>query len=202
MRMMHIVAVTGAIGGLTAVLFGVLLAPVMARETSSGTPLVEPPAPGDLNMQFTLTSPVFTEGEAIPRKYTVDGADVSPPLAWQHPPRQTRSLALICDDPDAPMGVWVHWVLYSIPADADILPEAVPPKRELPNGARQGLNDFKNIGYNGPAPPPGPAHRYVFTLYALDAPLTLAPGARKADVLQAMEGHVLAEAVLTGLYQR
>ena len=153
-------------------------------------------------MNFQLTSTVFEEGADIPRKYTVDGTDTSPPLAWINPPRQTQRFVLICDDPDAPMGAWVHWILYNIPADADMLPEAVPPKRELPNGARQGLNDFKKLGYNGPAPPPGPAHRYVFKLYALDTALNLAAGATKAELLEAIQGHILAEAQLTGMYGR
>jgi hypothetical protein len=149
-----------------------------------------------------LTSPAFADGAAMPRRLTADGDDVSPPLAWAGVPPGTRSLALICDDPDAPVGTWVHWVLYGLPGDLAALPEAVPPAERLAGGGRQGLNDFGRVGYGGPAPPRGRGHRYVFTVYALDAAVDLEPRATKAALLQAMSGHTLGEGRLTGIYQR
>ncbi len=149
-----------------------------------------------------LTSPAFAEGQSIPRKYTCDGADISPALQWRGVPVPTRSVALICDDPDAPAGTWVHWVLYGLPAEMRELPADMPTAETLPNGARQGMNDFGRIGYGGPCPPPGKPHRYFFKLYALDTTLPLMPRATRADLVQAMEGHVLAEAQAMGIYQR
>ncbi|NUM73118.1 YbhB/YbcL family Raf kinase inhibitor-like protein [candidate division KSB1 bacterium] len=148
-----------------------------------------------------LKSLVFDAGGSIPKKYTCDGPDLSPPLIWNTVPDRTQSLALICDDPDAPMGVWVHWVIFNLPADARELPEGVPPQKMLPNGAKQGLNDFRRIGYGGPCPPSG-EHRYFFKLFALDAKLDLEAGAKKADLLKAMEGHILSESKLMGKYRR
>jgi len=157
---------------------------------------------GGGKMDIRLTSTAFTGGGTIPRKHTCDGSDVSPPLAWDNVPGGTKSFALICDDPDAPMGTWVHWVLFNLPADTRSLAEAVPPDKELPNGARQGTNDFRKIGYGGPCPPPGKPHRYFFKLYALDTVLDLPAGSTKAQVVKAMEGHVLAEGQLMGKYGR
>lgn len=154
---------------------------------------------GDEMME--LKSLVFDAGGSIPKKYTCDGPDLSPPLIWNTVPDRTQSLALICDDPDAPMGVWVHWVIFNLPADARELPEGVPPQKMLPNGAKQGLNDFRRIGYGGPCPPSG-EHRYFFKLFALDAKLDLEAGAKKADLLKAMEGHILSESKLMGKYRR
>lgn len=156
---------------------------------------------GGNKMDIRVTSTAFTDGGTIPQKYTCDGADVSPPLAWDNVPEGTKSFALICDDPDAPMGTWVHWVLFNLPADTHNLPEAVPPDKELSNGARQGTNDFRKIGYGGPCPPSG-THRYYFKLYALDTLLDLPAGVSKAQLLKAMEGHVLAEGQLMGRYSR
>ncbi len=156
----------------------------------------------DTAMTIQLTSPVFEDGEAIPRKHTCDAEDVSPPLAWSHMPEGAKSTALICDDPDAPMGTWVHWVLYDLPAEVTALPEAVPMTDRLDNGAKQGTTDFDRIGYGGPCPPAGKPHRYFFKLYALDKMLGLEPGATKSELLSAMEGHVLAEGRLMGTYQR
>ena len=154
-------------------------------------------------MAFTLTSTAFRDGAAIPVKHTCDGVDVSPPLAWSDAPAGTRSFAFIADDPDAPAGAWVHWLLYNLPAAVSELPENVAKVESLDlGGARQGRNDFRRPGYGGPCPPPGPAHRYVFTLYALDAPLTLKAGAQRKDVETAMEGHVLGSAQLMGTYAR
>jgi len=153
-------------------------------------------------MAFQIKSAAFEANGNIPRKYTCDGPDVSPPLAWTDPPARTQSLSLIMDDPDAPVGTWVHWVLYDLPADTRTLPESVPKDRELASGAKQGVNDFRRIGYGGPCPPPGPAHRYFFKLYALDAKTNLKPGASKAELLRAMEGRILAQAELIGRYGR
>lgn len=148
-----------------------------------------------------ITSSAFEEGKFIPSKYTCDGADVSPPLKWSNAPQNTKTFALICDDPDAPVGTWVHWVLYNIPATITELPEGVPSDKTLSNGAIHGINDFKKYGYGGPCPPSG-THRYYFKIYALDTELKLAPGAKKSDVEKAMEGHILAKGELMGRYKR
>jgi Raf kinase inhibitor-like YbhB/YbcL family protein len=154
-------------------------------------------------MAFLLTSAAFKDGATIPGKYTCDGVDVSPPLAWSGAPAGTRGFALIADDPDAPGGTWVHWVLYHLPAEVSELPENIAKVESLDlGGARQGRNDFRRPGYGGPCPPPGPAHRYFFKLYALDTRLELKAGAQKKDVEAAMEGHVLGSAQLMGTYAR
>jgi hypothetical protein len=154
---------------------------------------------GETKME--LKSLVFEAGSMIPKPYTCDGQNISPPLAWITVPNNTKSLALICDDPDAPIGTWVHWVIFNLPADLKELPERIPAQKTLPNGAKQGINDFRKIGYGGPCPPSG-EHRYFFKLYALDAMLALKAGATKTDLLQAMEGHVLDESKLMGKYRR
>jgi Raf kinase inhibitor-like YbhB/YbcL family protein len=154
-------------------------------------------------MAFSLASTAFQEGAAIPVPYTCDGADVSPPLAWSGAPAGTRTFALIADDPDAPAGTWVHWVLYNLPAATAQLPENVAKIESLDlGGARQGRNDFRHPGYRGPCPPPGTAHRYVFKLYALDTVLTLKAGAQKKDVEDATQGHILGSTQLMGTYAR
>ncbi len=149
-----------------------------------------------------LTSTAFSEGEPIPAKYTCDQKDVSPPLKWTGAPAGTKSFALIADDPDAPVGTWVHWVVYDLPATSAELPEDSPKGQYLPGGARQGLNDFRRLGYGGPCPPPGKPHRYFFKLYALDTVLDLKPGLSKKDLERAMDKHVLAQAQLMGTYKR
>ncbi|MBX7210757.1 MAG: YbhB/YbcL family Raf kinase inhibitor-like protein [Verrucomicrobiaceae bacterium] len=149
-----------------------------------------------------LTSTAFQNGASIPAKFTGDGADVSPALAWSDAPVGTKSLALICDDPDAPLGTWVHWVLWSLPACTTSLPEAAEKIKALPPGAEQGKNDFGKLDYGGPAPPRGKPHRYFFKLYALDTQVTLKPGSKKKALVKAMEGHILAEAEWMGTYQR
>lgn len=151
-----------------------------------------------------ISSPAFSDGGPIPRAHTCDGADLSPPLTWTNVPDGTQSLALIMDDPDAPGGTFVHWVLYGLPPATSGLPSGVPTEAELkkPVTARQGTNDFRKTGYGGPCPPPGPAHRYLFTLYALREVPNVPAGATKAVLLEAMEGKVLAEAVVTGKYGR
>ena len=157
---------------------------------------------GTKNMTIQVTSTAFAEGRGIPVKYTCDGQEISPPLQWSNAPMNTQSFALIADDPDAPVGTWVHWVIYDLPANTTELAENTPKSEQLPNGARQGVNDFNRPGYGGPCPPPGKPHRYFFKLYALDRMLDLKPGATKKDLLKAMEGHVLGEGQLMGMYQR
>ena len=153
-------------------------------------------------MKLDLTSTAFAEGAAIPKQHTGDGKDASPALRWSDPPGQTKSFALICDDPDAPRGTWVHWVLYNLPADSRELSEGVPTSAILDNGAKQGKNDFGTFGYGGPAPPKGKPHRYFFKLYAVDTMLDLPAGATKEQLLAAMKGHIVAEGQLMGRYQR
>ena len=153
-------------------------------------------------MAFELTSRAFAPGQTIPQKHTCDGRDVSPPLAWSEPPAGTAGFALIADDPDAPMGTWVHWVIFDMPAESRGLPEGVTPREALPDGARQGVNDFGRVGYGGPCPPPGKPHRYFFRLYALDRPLGLSPRAPRPQLLEAVRAHSLGEASLMGTYGR
>jgi hypothetical protein len=153
-------------------------------------------------MSIQLTSSAFGEGSPIPRRYTCDGEDVSPPLKWSGAPQDAKSLALICDDPDAPAGTWVHWVLYGIPPTVAELPEGVPASEVVLGGAQQGVNDSRGVGYSGPCPPRGSPHRYFFKLYALDVELKLKPRASKRDVVSAMQGHILAEGQLMGTYKR
>jgi len=152
-------------------------------------------------MAFHLKTTAFQEGEFIPKEFTCDGQDTSPALSWTDPPAGTKSIAVIVDDPDAPAGTWVHWVLYDLPGEARKLEEGVAKDRQLPSGARQGRNDFGKIGYNGPCPPKGGPHRYFFKLYALDRKTSLKAGANKAELERAMKGHILAEAQVVGLFQ-
>jgi Raf kinase inhibitor-like YbhB/YbcL family protein len=159
----------------------------------------EPKSANEKNMILQITSIAFSESQTIPQKYTCSGSDISPPLSWTQPPPGTKSIALICDDPDAPGGTWVHWVVYNLPPDTVALGENV---ETLPNGAKQGINDFKKSGYNGPCPPPGNPHRYFFKIYALDTQLNLPSGAMKKDLVAAMNNHVLAEGQLMGTFGR
>ena len=158
-------------------------------------------AKGDTAMDINISSAAFKEGEMIPSKYTCDGENISPSLEWTGIPKGTKSIALICDDPDAPRGTWVHWVLFNIPGDVSGLSENIPRHSTLKNGARQGMNDSRQLGYDGPCPPGG-THRYFFKLYALDNMLSLETGATKAQLLKVMEGHILAEGQLMGKYKR
>ena len=151
-------------------------------------------------MQLTSTS--FDEGAPIPAKHTCEDKNVSPPLKWNGVPAEAKSQVLIADDPDAPVGTWVHWVVYDLPASTKELPEDVAKGQYLSGGAKQGLNDFKTLGYGGPCPPPGKPHRYFFKLYALDKQLDLKPGATKRTVEQAMENHIIAHCELMGTYER
>ncbi len=152
-------------------------------------------------MAIIITSTAFREGEPIPSKYTCDGINVSPPLNWGDPPENAESFALIGDDPDAPMGTWVHWVVYNIPVDVREFPENVPSSPTLSSGAVHGINDFRSTGYGGPCPPSG-THRYFFKIYALDTMLKLGPGATKKQLIDAMRDHVLTEGQLMGTYKR
>ena len=152
-------------------------------------------------MKLQLTTTAFSPGQPIPSRHAYDHDDLSPALQWSGIPAAAKSLALICDDPDAPRGTWVHWVLYDLPATTAGLSEGVPKSSELANGAKQGINDYKKIGYGGPCPPPGKPHRYFFKLYALDTKLDLKPGLAKKEVLQAMKAHIIAEGELMGTYK-
>lgn len=149
-----------------------------------------------------LTSSAFEEGQPIPVKFTGDGENISPPLQWSDPPKKTKSFAVICDDPDAPKKIWVHWVLFNIPAEQTELPEGVAKTGTLPDGAKQGKNDFGKLGYGGPAPPPGKPHRYFFKLYALKEMIDLPAGATKAQLEEAMRTHTLNQTSLLGTYVR
>ncbi|HVO42328.1 MAG TPA: YbhB/YbcL family Raf kinase inhibitor-like protein [Aggregatilineales bacterium] len=151
---------------------------------------------------LSLTSSSFAEGQPIPRRFTCDAENVSPSLAWDGVPPNTRSLALIADDPDAPAGTWVHWVIYNIPPTLTGLAEGVPATDSVLAGTAQGTNDFRRIGYGGPCPPAGKPHRYFFKLYALDTTLALKPGATKSELTRAFEGHILAQGQLIGTYKR
>ena len=148
-----------------------------------------------------LKSPAFAHGAPIPPEYTCDGRDVSPPLSVTGVAPGTRSLALVADDPDAPMGTWIHWVAWNIPPGAGALPANLPKKDALQDGTRQGINDFKRAGYGGPCPPSG-THRYFFRLYALDVTLDLPATTTRKDLDRAMRGHILAQAELLGTYSR
>jgi Raf kinase inhibitor-like YbhB/YbcL family protein len=155
-------------------------------------------------MGWSLTSDAFENNAEIPRKHTCDGDDVSPPLKWGQPPEAAKELALICDDPDAPIGTFNHWVIWGMPPELPDLPEAVPKLENPPavGGGMQGKNGFGKLGYGGPCPPRGKPHHYHFTLYALDVAIDLEPGSNKAALLKAMEGHVIAQTELVGVYTR
>ena len=151
--------------------------------------------------KFQLTSTSFEADSALPAKYTCDGTNVSPALAWNEPPAGTQSFALVVDDPDVATKTVIHWLIYDLPPATRALPEGVPTKAKLPDGSRQGKNDHGKIGYSGPCPPPGPAHHYFFKLYALDFQTGLKPKATAADVEKAIKGHILAQAELIARFQ-
>src|SRR4030066_2101551 len=156
---------------------------------------------GGREMKINVGSAAFTEGGMIPKQVTCDGADISPSLSWSTVPEGTKSIAIIVDDPDAPAGTWVHWLVYNLPPDLKGLPENILAKETLANGGLQGMTDVRRIGYGGPCPPSG-THRYIFKVYAVDKLLDLYPRAIKKRLLQAMEGHILAEGELMGKYRR
>ena len=157
---------------------------------------------GGAGVSLELKSPDFTASGNIPKQFTCEGANISPALKWNAPPAATQSFVLIADDPDAPVGTWVHWVVFDLPANLRALPQNFPKNEQLADGSRQGRNDFGKIGYGGPCPPPGKPHRYFFKLYALDAKLNLMPGATKKDVERAMQGHILAQGEYIGRFSR
>lgn len=158
-----------------------------------------PVANGEINME--IKSPAFKSGEMMLPKHTCDDGNFSPPLSWSGIPKEAKSLALICDDPDAPMGTWVHWVIYNMPPLSKGLQEGVLPVESFAHDTKQGITDFKTIGYGGPCPPSG-VHRYFFKLYALDSKLNLPGGATKKELLAAMKGHILAQAEMIGKYEK
>ncbi len=149
-----------------------------------------------------VTSSAFEEGGTIPKQYTGDGPDQSPPLRWSGAGANSKSIAVICDDPDAPRGTWVHWVLWNLPPDTTELKENAATAKALPAAVKQGTNDFRKAGYGGPAPPPGKQHRYFFKIYVLDTMLDLPDGATKQQLEQAMKGHILGQGQLMGKYGR
>ena len=151
---------------------------------------------------FQLKTDAFQPEEEIPINFTCDGKNQLPSLSWQNPPSNTKSFVLIAEDPDAPMGTWVHWVVYDIPSSTLQLAEGIPFLETLPDGSKQGMTDFGRPGYGGPCPPPGKAHRYYFKLYALDSLLNLPLKQTKADLIRSMQGHILAAAQLMGKYKR
>ena len=153
-------------------------------------------------MQLALSSPAFSNAGSIPKKFTCDGADVSPQLAWSETAAATKSFALLVDDPDAPAGNWNHWTAWNLPAASRGLAEGVSQDPRLADGTEQGRNDFGKTGYNGPCPPPGKPHRYYFKLFALDTRLDLKAGSRNRELEAAMKGHVLTQAQWMGTYGR
>jgi hypothetical protein len=153
-------------------------------------------------MPFTISSSAFSNSGTIPKKFTCDGPDVSPPLAWTEAPAATKSFALLVDDPDAPVGNWNHWTMWNIPATLRSLPEGVNKDARLSDGSEQGRNDFGKTGYNGPCPPAGKPHRYYFKLFALDATLELKAGSRKKELGTALKGHILGQTEWMGTYGR
>ena len=183
-----------------------MMALFMTAVTGCGQPpaaedLSAPAEEGGQTMDFRLSSPAFSDGQPIPVKFSCHGEDISPALDWSEPPMGAQTLALIMDDPDAPVGTWIHWVLFSIPANLRGLPEGIAAEPTLADGSRHGNNSWKRVGYGGPCPPSG-THHYVFKLYALDTKLDLSPGSSKEDLLKVMEGHVLAQAQLVGTFSK
>lgn len=191
---------------LAAVLIAAVVAPPGCKRQGASAPIGEAQQKGEPSMPMTITSAAFRDGAPIPARYTGDGANLSPPLAWSGLPPRTVELALVCDDPDAPRAEpWVHWVIYKLPAATPGLPEGIGDDENLssPAGAMQGVTTSGSVGYRGPAPPSGHGtHHYRFHLYALDAALPLQPRLAKERLLEAVRGHVLAEAELVGTYQR
>jgi Raf kinase inhibitor-like YbhB/YbcL family protein len=177
------------------ILAGLLLAGVLGGPSVHGAESGSP-------KKFMLTSSAFQAEAEIARKYTCDGDDISPPLRWENPPAGTKALAMVTDDPDAAGGTWVHWLVYDLSAETKELAEAVSKTEVIAGGAKQGINDFRKVGYGGPCPPPGSTHRYYFKLYALDAATNLKSRATKQQLLDALKAHVLGEAELMGRYRR
>jgi Raf kinase inhibitor-like YbhB/YbcL family protein len=173
--------------------------PAPAEITSPAETQIPQSPVQEVTIAFEIASPAFKNGESIPSDFSCDGRDVSPALAWTEPPSRTQSLALIMDDPDAPIGIWIHWVIFNIPASTRDLKEGTPTDPQLSDGSLQGKTSAGSSGYHGPCPPSG-THRYFFKLYALDTMLSLTANADKKELLAAMEGHILANAELMGTY--
>jgi len=188
---------------LVLVILASLLACSNRTGSSAGTSVTQNQNQNQLQSakDIKLTSTAFKEGESIPHQYTCDGVNVSPPLEWSGVPKSAKTVAMIADDPDAPSGTWVHWILYNLPAENIGMVENLPTGENLKAGGLQGKNDFGNVGYGGPCPPSG-THRYFFKIYALDGELPLKAGATKPEVEKAMEGHVMAQGQLMGTYRR
>jgi Raf kinase inhibitor-like YbhB/YbcL family protein len=175
--------------------FELAICAVVAVAFAAPAVVMQPPDPAK---QLQLTSTAFKNKDPIPSQYTCDGKNVSPPLAWSSAPAGTQSFALIVEDPNAPTGIWTHWILFDLSSDTTELPEDAAPT----GNAQQGMNDFKNKGYGGPCPPGGKPHRYIFKLFALDKMLGLKAGASKKEVEAAMTNHILAQGMLMGTYER
>lgn len=191
-------------GGLAVLVLLTLVLTLTGCNSNSpvDSPLIPVTAPdGAPARSLSLTSPAFAQGQPIPAKYSCQGQDISPPLTWGSLPAGTQSAALIMDDPDAPGGTWVHWVLYNLASSSQGLPEAVPPTLDGPGGSRQGNNSWQKPGYGGSCPPDG-THRYFFKLYALDIMVNLPAGAAKEQLLKAMQGHILGQGELMGTYRK
>lgn len=152
-------------------------------------------------MTFKITSPEFRDGQPLPRRFTCDGMDISPPLNWEDAPAGTISFTLVVNDPDAPTGDWVHWLLFNIPAETHQLAEGIPAEKFLPDGALQGRNSWHQVRYGGPCPPSG-IHHYYFKLYALDCKLKIEGGVERQEIIYGMQGHILAQTQLMGIYSR
>ncbi len=178
-------------------LIGLALILIALNGCGSSRPSQEESAAG-----LQVESGAFRAGEAIPIRHTCDGEDLSPALSWSEPPAGTQSLVVIGDDPDAPVGTWVHWVLFNIPPTTRSLPEGVPATQTVAGVGTHGSNSWRRLGYGGPCPPAGSTHRYYFKVYALDTLLDLAAGADKQAVEKAMKGHILAEGQIMGRYSR
>jgi Raf kinase inhibitor-like YbhB/YbcL family protein len=188
-----------ALGLCCALVLPMMLAPFASCSNAAlSSQAAQDPAPSE----FRISSTAFREGESIPMRFTCKGENASPALSWTEPPNGTRSFALIVEDPDAPGGIWTHWVVYNLPGQLRRMPGNIAKQDQVPGGGLQGLNSFGNTGYGGPCPPPGDAHRYYFRLYALDAMLSLQPGAKRQDVLATAKGHILGETRLMGRFKR
>jgi Raf kinase inhibitor-like YbhB/YbcL family protein len=192
----HIHIDAGLIWRILLLLALLLAAPFLAGCRNHGSSLQA--STGDV---ITLSSASLQDGN-VPKDFTCDGEDQSPVLSWQLPPDNAKALALIVTDPDAGQGTFTHWVIYNLPANTSGLSAGVPKQAQLANGSRQGKTDFDKVGYGGPCPPPGPPHRYVFTLYALDSELDVPAGAPRSLVESAMRGHILAKGELIARYRR
>lgn len=186
---------------ITLLLLMLVVAGCATRPNVSAQNSASTSTPQTTGGSIKLTSTAFKEGEPVPRQYTCDGVNVSPSLEWSGVPKSAKTLVIFADDPDAPAGTWVHWVLYNLPAGNIGMVENLPATDELKAGGFQGKNDFGKIGYGGPCPPSG-THRYFFKIYALDSELPLEAGATKAEVEKAMEGHVVAQGQLMGTYRK